>query len=273
MMADEERLPDLLLEQYALGELYGAERSRVESRLAADPGLRGRLEELGRSDEEILAEYPPAEIAASIRRRMLASGGGEAESAGPRRVLPFKTRAFPLAAAAAVLVIAGFVTVRGTFPPAGGDVVLAKGGAPGLLVYKKAASGPSLLADGASAGAGDVLQIKYAAGSAPYGAIVSLDGRGRITWHLPDGAASGAASPAPRLEKGGATLGSAYELDDAPAFERFFILSSDSDFDLSLVSSALGDLARGGAPDTGKLVLSAGIDYKSLLLRKPGSLR
>jgi hypothetical protein len=273
MMADEGRLPDLLLEQYALGELYGAEKARFEARLAADPGLRDRLEELRRSDEEILAACPPAEIAASIRRRMLvsaeAAGGGFRATADRRRFLRARSFAFP--AAAAVLVLAGAVMARGLFLPARGEVVLAKGGAPGLLVYKKSASGPALLADGASASAGDLLQIKYAAGGAPYAAIVSLDGRGGVTWHLPSAGAQGEASGlAPRIEEGGAALASAYELDDAPSFERFFILSSKEDFELSLVSRALGDLARGSEPATGKLLLPAGIEYKSLLIRKPG---
>jgi hypothetical protein len=277
MMADEGRVPELLLEQYALDELRGAEKARLEERLAADPGLRARLEELKRSDEEILAEYPPAEIAASIRRRMLVAGSesrgaalGGIRGAAGRRLFSARALAFP--AAAAVLILAGAVMVRGLFPPPRGEVVLAKGGAPGLLVYRKSSSGPSLLADGASARAGDILQIKYSAGGARYGAIASLDGRGRVTWHLPGGGEN-AAGRAPRLEEGGAALGSAYELDDAPAFERFFIFSSGTDFDLSVASRALEALSGGGGPDTGALSLPAGIEYKSLLLRKEGTAR
>ena len=79
MKADEERLPDLVLEQYALGELPASERSSVDARLASDSSLRRRLEELRRSNEDILSQSPSAEIAAAIRRRMLvgaASAGG-----------------------------------------------------------------------------------------------------------------------------------------------------------------------------------------------------
>jgi hypothetical protein len=290
MMVDEKRIPDLMLEQYALGELFGDERARLEERLAADPSLRDRLDALRRSDEEILAELPPAEIAASIRRRMLVAEApsGAAASAGARRQARGRLnyyRAFAFPAAAAVLVMAGAVMVKGFFLPARGDVVLAKGGAPGLIVYKKDASGPAPLSNGAQAKAGDLLQIKYAAGSARFGTIVSLDGRGRITWHLPseyagfreyaDAAESGASGPAggsaalaPRLETAGAALGSAYELDDAPSFERFFILSSNEDFYLSVVSKALGELSRGGSPQTADPVLPSGIECKSLLLLK-----
>jgi hypothetical protein len=288
MKAEGECVPDLLLEQYALGELSIAERARVDALLTADPGLRGRLGELRRSNEEILAEYEPAEIAAAVRRRMLVGGAspGERAAAGsaigggalrgakkPRRFRLGSGFAFP--AAAAVLVLVGAVMARGLLSPSQGDVIVSKSGAPGLFVYEKAASGPALLADGASAAAGDILQIKYAAGSARYGAIASLDGRGGVTWHLPAGYDGSAISPvlAPSINEKGGALGSAYELDDAPSFERFFIVSSRDDFDLSIVSSALRGLALSGAPDTGALRLPAGLECKTLLLRKTGGAR
>jgi hypothetical protein len=283
MKADTMRVPDLLLEQYALGELSDAETARVDALLADDPALRARLEDLRRSNEEVLGEYPPADIAAAIRRRMLvgeASPGRGARGAARKR--PFRRAtsiAFP--AAAAVLVLFGAVAVRGSFFPSQGDAIRAKSGAPGLFIYKKAASGPALLADGATAAAGDVLQIKYAAGSARYGAIVSLDGKGSVTWHLPTEYGGGteygrgAASPAqaPSIQEEGAALDSANELDNAPSFERFFIVSSTRDFDLSLVSTALRELVLSGVPDTGALRLPAGLECKTLLLRKTGGAK
>jgi hypothetical protein len=269
MKGSEPRLPDLMLGQYALGELSGAEKARVDARLAVDPRLRRRLEALRRSDEAILSESPPAEIAASIRSRMLVFGETGAREGRPgrakkRRFGPGASLAFP--SAAAVLVLVGVVMAHGLLSPDRGDGPRAESGAPGLSVYKKAASGPVRLADGELVAAGDLLQIKYSAGSARYGAIVSLDGAGSVAWHLPgEGRPAG---PAPPIDEKGAALDYAYQLDDAPAFERFFIFSSGEDFDLSLASKALGDLARSGAPESGALRLPSGLDYRSLLLRK-----
>jgi hypothetical protein len=274
MKAETGRLPDLILEQYALGELSKSETARVESLLAAEPALRERLDTIRRSDEEILEEAPPAEIAAAIWRRMLASGnpvdrsaraGVPADGAKAGRFRPAAAFAFP--AAAAVLVLVGAVMARGILLPSQGEGIRAKGGSPAIFVYRKSPSGPLALADGAAASAGDLLQIKYSAGGARYGAIASLDGKGSLTWHLPSGSAVSGAR-APRLEEGGAALASAYELDDAPSFERFFILSSKDSFDLSLAASALRDLAGSGRADTGSPKLPAGLEYKSLLLRK-----
>jgi hypothetical protein len=276
MNADADTMPDLLLEQYALGELNAAEKARVEAALASDPAVRSRLEGLEASDARILADLPPVEIAAAIRRRMLvspdagASGVPKPRKAGSR-FRPFPGIAFPAAAAALVLV--GVVMGRSLFlPPASDDITRAKGGSPALMLYKKAQAGPVALSDGSSAVAGDILQIKYAAGTARYAAIASLDGNGTITWHLPAGYSGGDAS-SPRIEEGGAVLGSAYELDDAASFERFFIVSSNNSFNVATMAKAIRELSVSGSADYGSLRLPSGLQWRSLLLLKTGGLR
>lgn len=63
------RVPDLLLERYALGELPEPQRIAIERRLAADPGLRARLEALRASDAELLASHPAESVARTLRNR------------------------------------------------------------------------------------------------------------------------------------------------------------------------------------------------------------
>jgi hypothetical protein len=263
MSAEGARVPELMLEQYALGELSEAERLAVAAALGSDASLRVRLAELEASDETILSEAPPAEIAAAIRRRMLSSRRG-----GSGAFKPVSALLFP--AAAVLLVLVGSIMSKGILLPSAGDLTRPKGGVPGISVYKKAASGAEELGDGASVAVGDVLQIRYAAGCSGYGAIFSLDGRGTLTRHLPSlGAVSG--TRAPRLAEEGAVLASAYELDDAPGFERFFIVTSSGAFDLAVVADALRDLAAAGpGADTRAPRLPGGLEWKSLLLRKTG---
>jgi hypothetical protein len=262
MRAEEDGVPDLLLEQYALGELSSAEKARIQSRLESDGALRARLAELEASDASILAEAPPAEIAAAIRRRMLSSSGsrpGRPDAGAVRR----SALAFP--AAAAILVLFGAALARGYLLPSVGDLTRPKGGGPGISVYRKAPSGIEELRDGTLAEAGELLQVKYAAGGERYGAIYSIDGRKRLTRHFP---AAGESS-APRLAGAGATLSSAYELDDAPGFERFFIVGSKAAFELAAVEKALGELAGAGpAAAEAAPLLPSGLEWKSFLLRK-----
>jgi len=256
------RVPDLILEQYALGELPKAETAELELALESDASLRLRLEELRASDAAILEEAPPAEIAAAIRRRMQSS----AEASRPARGSAFKPATAVMPAAAAVLVVVGVAMAWSLFFPSVGDLSRPKGGAPGLSIYKADASGPAQLRDGELAAAGDVLQLRYAAGTEGYGAVFSLDGRGSLTRHLPEAGAPDTLSP--RLAAGGASLPSAYELDDAPLYERFFMVSSSRAFELAAVAGALRDLAASADPGTAAPRLPAGLEWKSLLLRK-----
>ena len=265
MRAEEDRVPDLLLEQYALGELSPAERARMDARLESDGSLRARLAELEASDAAILAEAPPAEIAAAIRRRMLSASGPRSGGRGGKAASG-RASALLFPAAAAILVLAGAVLAKGYLYPSAGDMTRAKGGGPGISVFRKAAGGEELR-DGATAAAGDVLQIRYAAGGERFGAIYSIDGRQALTRHLPAPGAAGTA--APLLAPSGGALGSAYELDDAPGFERFFIVGSSSPFGLDAVEKALGELARSGsAAAEAAPRLPPGLEWKSLLLRK-----
>jgi hypothetical protein len=267
MRAASSRLPDLLLEQYALGELSDAGKARVEAVLAVDDAARARLDAIARSNEEILSSSPPAEIARAVRARMLTAAGT------PRRARPALALAFPAAAAALLLV--GVVMFRGGLFPGAADLERPKGGAPSLFIYRASASGPIELRDGSSAAAGDVLQLKYGAGSGRFAAIASLDGRGHLTWHLPAGFDDlrGGEAPAPRIEEAGSALPSAYELDDAPFFERFFMISSRDGFDLGAVSKALRALSASGAAESGEPSLPKGLACKSLIIRKSGGGR
>ena len=118
-----------------------------------------------------------------------------------------------------------------------------KGGeqGPRLLVFRKLADGSERLQDGASARSGDLVQIAYRSDGLAYGAILSVDGRGTVTQHLP---ASG--EKAVPLEAQD-TLDFAFELDDAPLRERFYLVAGERRFGLASVRAKLagGDEAVG----------------------------
>jgi hypothetical protein len=113
-----------------------------------------------------------------------------------------------------------------------------------LEVFRHAPSGPELLLEGARVSQGDTLQLAYRAHGERYGAILSLDGRGVLTRSLPlEG------DEAVPLEAGGLVpLPHALSLDDAPSFERFFLVTGQAPFSLGPVERAL---SRGDPlPDT-----------------------
>src|SRR4029453_15382136 len=117
------------------------------------------------------------------------------------------------------------------------DVTRIKGMAPQLYLYRKAAQAPvELLQPGSVAHARDLVQLAYKPAGRPYGVIVSVDGRGRVTRHLPvEGALAAPLLPGPAMP-----LSQAFELDDAPAYERFHLVAADVPFAVDDVVQAAG---------------------------------
>ncbi len=263
MKNDPRMISDLHLEQYVLGELSAGEARAMRGALEADEILRSRLEEIKRSNGEILASFPPVRMAPLIEERM------RSRSASPRRFPPVVSFFIPLAAAALVIVSA--IGVRGAIMQStgGGQDVTRPKIDPHVLVYRKTAGGIEELANGSSVRHGDVLQLAYFSGVAKYGVIFSIDGRGVVTFHLPPDY-TGQSQFSPELDQQGETaLASAYELDDAPAFERFFLVWSSSRFDVREVRKAAVALAADrAAAAAGSLRIPGGLSVYSLLLKK-----
>ena len=99
-----------------------------------------------------------------------------------------------------------------------------------IRLYKKTDDGVQLLANGDSVKKGDVIQITYAPGKNNYGVIFSVDGNGNITRHFPE-----KSWKSERLshEKPEIPLDFSYELDNAPNFECFVMVSSEKEFNLN----------------------------------------
>lgn len=169
-------------------------------------------------------------------------------------------RAFGILIACAVL--------GGLFPrPSSGEPGRPKAGGPALSIYKKVPEGSIELSDGDKAAKGDILQLRYGPSAARYAIIASIDGGGTITWHYPSYYSGGSAS-SPRIREEGAFLESAFELDDAPSFERFFIISSKGSFDVATAAKALDRLVAGGSAATGEMRLPSGLQWSSFTVAK-----
>lgn len=235
---DPAAIPDLVLERHQLGELPAAAAAGVRAALDVDGDLRARLEALAADDVRQREQYPPAALAADVQRRVRA---GSAPSRAWRYAL--------LAPAAAVLAV---IVARGlppTSPSAGGsdpgvdDDVRIKGVDASLMVYRHVGGGSEPLRESDVARPGDIIRVGYRVSEDAYGAIVSIDGRGVVTQHLPARGGAAAALHA------GATvlLDDAFELDDAPRVERFYLVSARHPFDVATVAEAIRATPDGNA--------------------------
>lgn len=98
-----------------------------------------------------------------------------------------------------------------------------------ICLYRKNDDGVQLLEDGDFAKNGDVIQITYKPGNNKYGVIFSVDGNGNITRHFPEKSWE---SEKLSHEKSEIPLNFSYELDNAPDFECFVMVSSKNQFNL-----------------------------------------
>ena len=250
-----EDVPDWRLERYLLQELGAEESEALRRRLGESAELRERLLDLERSNAEILAAHPPAQVAARVQARM-----------GRAPAFTRRTRSRQvLAMAAGLFLVAGAAGWRALWrdPVAGPDQTRVKGLGPQLLLFRKSAAGVERLSEDSPARDHDLVQVAYQAAGRRYGVVVSIDGRGVVTRHLP-AAGEGAAA----LQNGPpVALPSAYELDDAPGFERFYLVAADEPFPVGRVLEAVRRRYAGGADD-GRLELPPSMDQYSFVLRK-----
>lgn len=257
-------IPDLLLEKLLNGELEPQRARDIEEALEAAGD--DRLDVMRAENEEILARYPAQRVAKVVRARA-------ADAPAKRGLSPAVVWGGVVVALAAVVLLAwrGAVTVgvlggQGADPQQGeiaqaedsaGDPGLEggvealdpltkedtrlKGMAPLLHVHRKTEGKAEKLQENAIARQGDVLQVSYVAAGRKYGAVVSFDGKGVVTWHFPERVG---ASTELSERTGVVPLGHSYELDDAPEFERFVFIAGPQPIDTAALDREIRAMAK-----------------------------
>jgi len=231
-------IPELYVEQFALGELpSGRRRAELEAAVQGGSELIAKLQ---RSNAQLLAEHPPAAMAAAIERRLR---NAEVAHTARRRgwLLPGLAVGVACAAAALALFVFWPSAPQGTpesqeplaSAPADSapEITRDKGLTPQITIHRKTAEASEKLTNGQRASEHDLLQLGYIAAGRPYGVLLSVDGARVVTLHFP-------ATPqsSTLLERSGEVyLPTAYELDAAPRFEQFFFVTSASELDVPAV--------------------------------------
>lgn len=232
-----ERIPNWKLERYLLGELDPDEMEIVRQEIEKDSALKQSLEALRQSDREILERYPASRMERRIRGKLKRQG---VSGAGFRTALGKRFWPVPVIPALAVILL--LVILPSLFPPGidetGGpgvqQTIRLKGAGARLHLYRKTETGSERLQNGSLARENDLILVQYQAAGRAYGVILSIDGRGAVSRHFPQGGRN-----AGKLEKEGLiSLDFAYELDDAPRWEQFYFITADSLFEIDSVIEA-----------------------------------
>jgi hypothetical protein len=137
-----------------------------------------------------------------------------------------------------------------------------KGDVRRLRVHRVVAPGGTAvpLSDGDTARAQDLLQVSLLAGPATFAAVLSVDGSGQVTRHIPE---TGDSSVSLREAR---EAPHSFQLDATPGFERFVLVQSPHPF---LLRDAESLLRRTGARSA--LAAPSGWTVQSIYIAKPES--
>lgn len=221
----------LILEQIQVGEL--------DTKQYSGENLFIKLGEIQESNAEILEKYPAEKIKKLVEAKLSkqVSEKSVPENSNFRKYFNIQRIVGIAAVLCLALVLPFFVGKNQTEKQVGITLeqsILENGqerakGSSNIFVYKKSGDSALRLKNKAKVSEGDIIQISYVASGAKFGAIVSIDGNGYLTQHYPESGIE-----AFELDnQGEIPLDFSYQLDDAPDFERFVFITSDSQFDIS----------------------------------------
>ena len=250
-MTDVKQISDFKLERYLLGELPEVEMAVLRKREAEDELFAARVKMMREEGERFLAENPFSALEDKL----------ENDQRSVERSLWLRV--------AAVLVVAFGIfsvvvlnrqtdIVNDASATSGMDVAMAdvdngtriKGMTAGLEVWKKMGDSAVQMVNLGEAREGDEIQLRYRVPQKCFGMLFSMDGNGTVTMHMGEG------NRAVELEPGKmTTLPFAYKLDNAPKFEKFFLLTS-------------GEMFEFDGNDIDKTLKKDGVESVSFTLRK-----
>ena len=219
-----------LIERVALGEVPDESLTDAERR---------RVEEVRADNADILSEYPVSEVVSEIEHRRLRDSSPPPLTKAHRSTKVRYGAMLALSSGLAAVLLFS-MSVEGPIGEGTIDILeVTRLKGLGLTIHRKTARGVESLQTGDSVATGDRIQLGYTLDRKGYGLLVSLDGRGSLTVHLPEEEGDGPQY----LAEGVIQLPFSYELDDAPDFERFFFVISDAPFDIKVVTDATKKLS------------------------------
>ena len=254
-MTSVNKISDFKLERYLLGELPEKEMRDLQERELSDEIFAARVREMRLQGKRFVAENPFE----ALEAKMDAADEAAHDEGNVISGMWLKV------AAALVIALGVFSMVIlnrdvSTYDSNATSMEVAmadadngtriKGMQASLEVWKKTGDSAVQMVNLGNAYEGDEIQLRYRVPQKCFGMLISMDGNGTITMHMGEG------NSAIELEPGKmTTLPFAYKLDNAPKFEKFFLLTSEKSFEID-------------GNDIDKSLKQAGVETVSFTLRK-----
>jgi len=254
----EGHIPDIILERYLLNELPEKRYNEISKALEADIVLQERIAAIKESNKKILKDYPVEYISEVLKFKLNSSSVNKA----PKKSF-FKRIQVPVLSFGAVAILLVFmmpfmenyIEDRNSIS----EITRLKGVGAKIFIYKNNTNGAELLKRNSLVSESDIVGVTFFIDKTAYGIIVSIDGRGVVTKHFPNHG-----DRSPRLIAGkNFKVGHSYELDDAPEYEKFFLIYSVNEFE---IDDLLKKIKKAATNKTKVLNDNLGIDKSKALV-------
>ena len=236
-------IPDWKIERFLTGDLPEDEMQKIKNLEATDEIFAQRIKLLREDNKAILNKLPFETLSEKFAAAKDAADAKANELASGFRFVKFASAAVLVLAVALVALMAQRETVV-TGENAGAAMAQArdaqntqvalietqsdtriKGMEARMEVWKKTSAGIVQLENMAEAKEGDEIQLRFSVPEKCFGLLFSMDGNGALTMHMGDGSKAIGLVPGKMN-----SLPFAYKLDDAPHFEKFFLITSQKEF-------------------------------------------
>jgi hypothetical protein len=255
------------IERYLLGELPPSRMEEISRLIRQNPDLSEEIDNVKRSHAEVMKRHPIESMLPGILKKY-EENRQQARVRERASLFTLKRLLYATPVVASVLILLFVVFVRdGTRPgftriKGEESVDFAK---TQIIIYRQNPKEIELLDNQSKAKAGDLLQLAYVPAGKTHGVIFSIDGNGVVTLHYPESRNDSSLLKQERKN----LLSSAYELDNAPDFERFFFITAMEEIDVTDILKKAEALALSPAlAKTGNLKLPYSYHQFSILLNK-----
>ena len=230
-------IPDWKIERFLTGDLPEEEMKKIQDLEATDEIFAQRLKLLREDNMAILNKLPFETLSEKFAE---AKNSGSKQVTLDFRILKVASAAVLVLAVALVAllsqretVVTGTAVANAQMQGQENQVAMVetpsetriKGLDARMEVWKKTPSGIVQLENLAEAKEGDEIQLRFSVPEKCFGLLFSMDGNGSLTMHMGEGSQAIALAPGKMN-----SLPFAYKLDDAPHFEKFFLVTSQNKF-------------------------------------------
>lgn len=236
---------NLIYEQYLLNELDSKKKENLEK----DSSFLENIGTLSQDNSDFFNKFDIKKLAKDTESKMKDKGN----------IYRFHKKVITSIGAIAATLIISF----SIFPQLTNNEVILLKGAQKLNIYVRKSDEIEKLRDNDSAHMNNQLQITYLTKN-NYGLIFSIDGLNNVTFHYPENLHSPT-----NLDAGKeVSLPTSYTLDNAPYFEKFYLVTSKDSFDLKFVQNAIKNITISNGSINEDLQLPSKYYISTITLRK-----